>query len=178
MSFSVGFASGGGAGLMRVGSGRGSAGRRSTCRRASRSRRPVPGEPQRLNSLPMSMAVSPDGRWVVTVNAGYGTWESGYMQSLAVVDTRTGAVADLPDDADTGGGGADAVLGAGVQRGRTASVWDDCEPDGPGGEEGRRYGERDRGVRVCGREADAGAGDEDSAAAVGRGAANEAGWRM
>src|SRR5882757_10684508 len=60
--------------------------------------RPVPGSPQRLNGLPMSMAVSPDGRYVVTVNAGYGTFESGYMQSLAVIDTRTGAVADFPDD--------------------------------------------------------------------------------
>ena len=37
---------------------------------------PIPGHPQRLNSLPMSMAVSPDGRYVVTVNAGYGTFES------------------------------------------------------------------------------------------------------
>src|SRR5271154_7488194 len=62
--------------------------------------RPVPGSPQRLNSLPMSMAISPDGRYVVTVNAGYGTFESNYMQSLAVLDTRTGAVADFPD-ADT-----------------------------------------------------------------------------
>jgi DNA-binding beta-propeller fold protein YncE len=60
--------------------------------------RPVPGNPQRINSLPMSMAVSPDGRYVVTVNAGYGTFESNYMQSLAVMDTRTGTVADFPDD--------------------------------------------------------------------------------
>src|ERR1700692_3195895 len=63
--------------------------------------RPVPGSPQRLNSLPMSMAVSPDARYVVTVNAGYGTFESNYMQSLAVLDTQTGTVADFPD-ADTG----------------------------------------------------------------------------
>ena len=62
--------------------------------------RPVPGGPQRLNSLPMSMAVSPDGRYVVTVNAGYGTFESKYMQSLAVMDTQTGTVTDFPD-ADT-----------------------------------------------------------------------------
>src|SRR6202030_4671671 len=60
--------------------------------------RPVPGSPQRLNSLPMSMAVSPDARYVVTVNAGYGTFESAYMQSLAVLDTQTGAVTDFPDD--------------------------------------------------------------------------------
>ena len=64
--------------------------------------RPVPGGPQRINSLPMSMAVSPDGRFVVTVNAGYGTFESNYMQSLAVLDTKTGKVTDFPD-ADTTG---------------------------------------------------------------------------
>jgi DNA-binding beta-propeller fold protein YncE len=58
----------------------------------------VPGHPQRLNSLPMSMAVSPDGHYVVTVNAGFGTAESNYEQSLAVLDTQTGAVADFPDD--------------------------------------------------------------------------------
>jgi DNA-binding beta-propeller fold protein YncE len=71
----------------------------------------VPGDPQRVNSLPMSLAVSPpqraenarrgprspDGRWVVSLNAGYGTFESNYAQSLAVMDTRTGAVKDYPD---------------------------------------------------------------------------------
>jgi hypothetical protein len=46
----------------------------------------------------MSMAVSPDGRYVVTVNAGYGTFESKYEQSLAVMDTQTGKVVDFPDD--------------------------------------------------------------------------------
>jgi DNA-binding beta-propeller fold protein YncE len=58
----------------------------------------APGNPQRLNSLPLSMAMSPDGRYVVTVNAGYGTYESRYEQSLAVMDTRTGKVTDFPDD--------------------------------------------------------------------------------
>jgi DNA-binding beta-propeller fold protein YncE len=57
----------------------------------------VPGHPQRLNSLPISMTVSPDGRYVVTVNAGYGTYESQYQQSFAVLDTQTGALADFPD---------------------------------------------------------------------------------
>ena len=57
----------------------------------------IPGHPQRLNSLPISMAVSPDKRYVVTVNAGYGTFESQYDQSLAVLDTQTGTVADFPD---------------------------------------------------------------------------------
>lgn len=59
---------------------------------------PVPGGPQRVNSLPISMAVSPDKRYVVTVNAGYGTYESRYMQSLSVLDTKTGRVEDFPDD--------------------------------------------------------------------------------
>ena len=67
------------------------------------------------------MAVSPDGRYVVTVNAGYGTFESEYEQSLAVMDTQTGKVTDFPDDR-TGLSEADAVFGAGVQRGWEACV--------------------------------------------------------
>src|SRR5512146_2508742 len=57
----------------------------------------IPGHPRRLNSLPISMAVSPDHRYVVTVNAGYGTYESKYEQSLAVLDTQTGELTDYPD---------------------------------------------------------------------------------
>src|SRR5580704_4360028 len=57
----------------------------------------IPDHPQRINSLPMSMAVSPGGRYVVTVNAGYGTFESKYEQSLAVEDTQTGTIEDFPD---------------------------------------------------------------------------------
>jgi DNA-binding beta-propeller fold protein YncE len=58
---------------------------------------PVPGDPQRINSLPMSIAVSPDQRYVVTINAGFGTAESNYDQSLAVLDTATGKILDFPD---------------------------------------------------------------------------------
>jgi DNA-binding beta-propeller fold protein YncE len=58
----------------------------------------IPGHPQRLNSLPMSIAQSPDGRYLVTLNAGYGTAESKYEQSLAVLDTETGKLEDFPDD--------------------------------------------------------------------------------
>jgi len=57
----------------------------------------VPGHPQRLNSLPITMAVSPDEHYVVTVNAGFGTFESQYEQSLAVLDTKTGVLTDFPD---------------------------------------------------------------------------------
>ncbi|HEX3893373.1 MAG TPA: bifunctional YncE family protein/alkaline phosphatase family protein [Terracidiphilus sp.] len=58
---------------------------------------PVPGGPQKINSLPMSIAISPDRRYVVTVNAGFGTAESNYDQSLAVLDIVTGQVTDFPD---------------------------------------------------------------------------------
>ena len=58
----------------------------------------IPGHPQRLNSLPSSMAVSPDHRYVVTANDGYGTFESKYEQSIAVFDTQSGTLIDFPDD--------------------------------------------------------------------------------
>ncbi len=58
---------------------------------------PAPGSPQRLNSLPMTIAVSPDGRYLATVNAGFGTSESKYQQSIAVLDTTTGKVTDFPE---------------------------------------------------------------------------------
>ncbi|MGB0081502.1 MAG: beta-propeller fold lactonase family protein [Terracidiphilus sp.] len=61
----------------------------------------APGHPQRINSLPISMAISPDGHYVVTLNSGYGTFESQYDQSLSVLDTQTGKLADFPDPRTT-----------------------------------------------------------------------------
>jgi len=58
---------------------------------------PAPGNPRRINSLPISLAVSPDGKWVVSLNAGYGTVESDYMQSFSVLNISTGTVHDIPD---------------------------------------------------------------------------------
>jgi DNA-binding beta-propeller fold protein YncE len=58
---------------------------------------PVPGEPRRVNSMPMTLAASPDGKWVVSLNAGYGTFESRYGQSIAVLNVATGKVEDFPD---------------------------------------------------------------------------------
>jgi len=48
---------------------------------------PVAGSPTRLNSLPMGLAWSPDHRYLALVNAGYGTAESNYSQSIAILDT-------------------------------------------------------------------------------------------
>ena len=56
---------------------------------------PVPGTPQRTNSLPMAIAASPDGHYLALLNAGYGTYESEYQQSIALVDTNSGKVTDF-----------------------------------------------------------------------------------
>src|ERR1700739_4671079 len=37
------------------------------------------------NNLPMTLAVSPDGKWIALLNGGYGTFESQYEQSIAVM---------------------------------------------------------------------------------------------
>src|SRR5271165_5705045 len=58
---------------------------------------PAPGGPQRLNSLPMTAAISPDGRYLGVVNAGFGTFESRYQQSIAVLDIQSGKVTDFPE---------------------------------------------------------------------------------
>src|SRR5579872_1224537 len=58
---------------------------------------PVPGSPQRLNSLPMSAAWSSDHRYLALVNAGFGTVESNYEQSVAILDTSTGKLTDYPE---------------------------------------------------------------------------------
>jgi DNA-binding beta-propeller fold protein YncE len=58
---------------------------------------PVPGSPQPLNSLPMTAAWSPDHRYLALVNAGFGTVESNYQQSIAILDTGTGKLTDYPE---------------------------------------------------------------------------------
>jgi YVTN family beta-propeller protein len=58
----------------------------------------VPGAPQPTNSLPTTAVVSPDGRYVILLNGGYGTYTSGQRQSLAVFDRHTGSLRDFPDD--------------------------------------------------------------------------------
>ncbi len=58
---------------------------------------PVPGSPQRLNSLPMAFALSADKKYTAIVNAGYGTMESDYQQSVALFDNATGKLTDFPE---------------------------------------------------------------------------------
>ncbi|HEX8924375.1 MAG TPA: phosphoesterase, partial [Terriglobales bacterium] len=57
----------------------------------------VPGAPQRTNSFPAAMAASPNGKYVAVLNAGFGTRESNYAQSIAVLEVATGKLTDFPD---------------------------------------------------------------------------------
>ncbi|HEV2232285.1 MAG TPA: bifunctional YncE family protein/alkaline phosphatase family protein [Terriglobia bacterium] len=59
--------------------------------------RPVPGRPQKTNSFPTTLALSPDGKFLAGLNNGYGTEESGYQQSIAVVDLKSNQMVDYPD---------------------------------------------------------------------------------
>ena len=50
---------------------------------------PVPGSPYRTNGLPVTMALSPDGKYLALLNSGYGSAESKYQQSIAILDLAT-----------------------------------------------------------------------------------------
>ena len=58
---------------------------------------PVPGNPQRTNSFPATVAMSPDGKYLATLNDGYGTFESNYEQSIGVLELSTNQLTDFPD---------------------------------------------------------------------------------
>jgi DNA-binding beta-propeller fold protein YncE len=73
---------------------------------------PLPGSPQKLNSLPMAMAWSPDHRYLAIVNAGFGTYESDYEQSIAILDKSTDKVTNYPESRT--GAGAHQTLYSGL----------------------------------------------------------------
>ncbi|MCU1311628.1 MAG: 3-carboxy-cis,cis-muconate lactonizing enzyme, partial [Candidatus Angelobacter sp.] len=50
-----------------------------------------------INSLPATLAISPDGHFVVSLNNGFGTVESGLRQSMTVLNLATNEVTDFPD---------------------------------------------------------------------------------
>ncbi len=58
---------------------------------------PVPGGPQRTNSFPTAIALSPDGKYLAILNNGRGTAESKFQQSIAVLDLTSNQVRDFPD---------------------------------------------------------------------------------
>jgi len=58
---------------------------------------PAPGTPQRTNSFPTAIAVSPDQRYIALLNDGYGTQEALARQSISVVDLSNNQLTDFPD---------------------------------------------------------------------------------
>jgi hypothetical protein len=58
---------------------------------------PLPGRPQQTNSFPTAMPLSPDGRYLALLNNGRGTKESGYKQSISILDLQTNQLSDYPD---------------------------------------------------------------------------------
>ncbi len=58
---------------------------------------PSPGRIGSTNSFPATIALSPDGRYAVLLNDGYGTQETMAMQSIAVLDLKTNQLSDYPD---------------------------------------------------------------------------------
>jgi DNA-binding beta-propeller fold protein YncE len=58
---------------------------------------PEPGDPKRTNSLPVTAALSPDGRYLAVLNNGFGTAESNQSESIAILDFNSGTLTDYPD---------------------------------------------------------------------------------
>ena len=58
---------------------------------------PAAESAQRTNSLPVSAALSPNGKYLAVLNAGFGSGESHYCQSIAIVELATGQLRDFPD---------------------------------------------------------------------------------
>src|SRR6266850_867184 len=48
--------------------------------------------------LPNAVALSPDGRYVVLLHSGFGSYTSGQKQSLSVLNLETNELTDFPDD--------------------------------------------------------------------------------
>jgi hypothetical protein len=58
---------------------------------------PVPGNPRRTNSFPVTVALNPSRRYLAILNNGWGTAESDYGQSIAILDLETNELRDIPD---------------------------------------------------------------------------------
>jgi DNA-binding beta-propeller fold protein YncE len=58
---------------------------------------PIIGAPQRTNSFPTVLALSPDGKYLALLNNGRGSAESKYQQSIAILDVANNQLRDFPD---------------------------------------------------------------------------------
>ncbi|HYH00031.1 MAG TPA: beta-propeller fold lactonase family protein [Terriglobales bacterium] len=59
---------------------------------------PVPGEPQRAGSFPVTVALSPDGRYLAILDDGFGLAEHEHRQGIGVLDLETNALKFYPDE--------------------------------------------------------------------------------
>ena len=58
---------------------------------------PSPGHIGNTNSFPVTMVLSPDGRYAALLNDGYGTQETLAHQSISVLDLKTNQIVEYPD---------------------------------------------------------------------------------
>ena len=63
----------------------------------------LPGDPQKTNGLPTTIAIHPSGHYAALLNNGYGAADSGTKQSIGILDLTTNDLAtneliDFPDD--------------------------------------------------------------------------------
>lgn len=58
---------------------------------------PVPGHPQKTNTFPTAVALSPNGEYLAVLNNGYGTEASSYDESIAILNLKTNRLTDYPD---------------------------------------------------------------------------------
>ncbi|HKS97761.1 MAG TPA: phosphoesterase, partial [Terriglobia bacterium] len=64
---------------------------------SSKSLGKVPGDPERTNGYPATIALSPDGRYAALLHAGYGAQTSHTHQSISVLDFQSGHITDFED---------------------------------------------------------------------------------
>ena len=58
---------------------------------------PAPGAPQRTNSFPTAIALSPDDKYLAILDNGRGTAEAKFQQSISLLDLATNQLRDFPD---------------------------------------------------------------------------------
>ena len=59
---------------------------------------PAPGNPQPVESFPVTAVLSPDGKYLALLNSGFGTQAGNLRQGITVIDTATSKSQFFPDD--------------------------------------------------------------------------------
>ena len=59
---------------------------------------PAPGDPQKVDSFPVTAALSPDGKYLALLNSGFGTMAGNLRQGITIIDTASNKSQFFPDD--------------------------------------------------------------------------------